>query len=83
MTVYKPDKPTDLFQFYHPEIRKHFVDAYNLCRLWLEGLLYWKKLYPEEAFEVKTAYTRKVFVVKSKILREYLDKFFESVCQNF
>jgi hypothetical protein len=50
MTLYKPDKPVDLFQFYHPEIRMHFVDAYNLCRIWIEGLLYWKKIYPEEAF---------------------------------
>ena len=51
----------------------------NLLQTWTHSLLYYKKLYPQNAFTERDVLGVKVYVVSSTILKNYLDEFFSKL----
>jgi hypothetical protein len=54
-------------------------DLLNLAQTWLHCLLYYKRIYPSDAFQERQILGIPVFVAACPPLKEYLDDFFNRV----
>ena len=57
-------------------VKERQSDLSNLLQSWLHSLLYYRCLYPQEAFQERQILGISIFAASAPPLRQYLDDFF-------